>query len=143
MKAKILIVAVCAILVVACSKDKYNTTPKLTFKNVNGDVFPQGANIRFTFEVTDKEGDIQDTMWLEKISYSCGEDGHILSPNRVPDFTTRKDLQADIDINVLYGTDLGGCTGKTDSCYFQFWIKDKEGHVSDTVQSPTLKLLNE
>ncbi len=126
MKAKILIVAVSVLMGIACTKDKFNTTPKLTFKTVNGDNFPQGAPLRFTFEVTDKEGDIQDTMWLEKISYTCGADGYILSPNLVPDFTSRKDLDSNqyrLSI-LLNGTDFGGCTGRTDSCYFRFWIKD-------------------
>ena len=125
----------------ACSKDTYNTTPNLTFKSVNGTIFPQGSQLQFKFDVTDKEGDIQDTMWLEKISYTCGEDGHILSPNTVPNFSARKDLKADIEIDVTYGVDLSGCPNRDDSCYFRFWIKDKGGHVSDTVQSPTIKLL--
>ncbi len=143
MKAKILIVAVSVMMMIACSKDKYETKPKLTFTKVNGESFYQGSNLQFSFEVTDKEGDIQDTMWLEKISYTCGADGYILSGNQVPDFTSRKDLLAEINIDLIYGSDFGGCTGRTDSCYFRFWIKDKAGHVSDTVESPTIKLLNE
>ncbi len=141
MKAKILIVVISMAMATACSKDKYNTTPKLSFKTVNGDVFPIGFPMTFKFEVTDKEGDIQDTMWLEKISYTCGEDGHILSPNLVPDFSSRKDLKADIQIDVTYGSDFGGCPQRDDSCYFRFWIKDKAGNVSDTVNSPVIKLL--
>ena len=81
-------------------------------------------------------------MWFEKISYTCGDDGYFFSPNPVPDFQSRKDLKADISIDVNYGTSgLTHCTGRDDSCYFRFWIKDKAGHVSDTVKSPDLKLL--
>lgn len=141
MKAKILIVVVCLMIMAACSKDTYSSTPKLTFKSVNGQEFPVGSTLQFKFEVTDKEGDIQDTMWLEKNSFACGADGYLLSPNTVPNFTSSKDLKAELDINVTYGTDFGGCTNRDDSCYFRFWIKDKAGHVSDTVQSPTIKLL--
>ncbi len=127
----------------ACSKDTYSSTPKLTFKSVNGTVFPQQSNIDFKLEVTDKEGDIQDTMWFEKNSYTCGADGYILSGNMVPNFTSRKDLKAEIDLNLQLGGTLSSCIGRDDSCYFRFWIKDKAGHVSDTVQSPTIKLLKD
>lgn len=126
----------------ACSKDNYTSTPKLTFKSVNGTVFPQSANIDFKLEVTDKEGDIQDTMWFEKNSFSCGADGYILSPNRVPNFTSRKDLKAEINVNLFIGAGgIPSCSDRDDSCYFRFWIKDKAGHTSDTVQSPTIKIL--
>ena len=153
MKAKVLIVSLSLVILAACSKDKYNTIPALTFKSVNGTEFPQGSVIQFKLQVTDKEGDINgqsgsdpaqfDTVWLEKNSFTCGVDGYNLSPNLVPDFATRKNLKADIDITITYGVDIGGCQSKDDSCYFRFWIHDRAGHTSDTVTSPTIKLLKD
>ena len=62
-----------------CSKDKYTTKPKLELNSVNGSEFPNQSLLSFKFTVTDKEGDIQDTMWIQKISYSCSDTGNFLA----------------------------------------------------------------
>lgn len=152
MKAKVLIVTVCLVIMIACSKDNYNTVPTLTFKSVNGTQFNLGENISFKFEVTDKEGDVNsasqsnpplfDTIWIEKNSYTCKADGYSLIPGVVPDFQGRRDLKAEFTITLNYFSDISNnCTLRDDSSYFRFWIHDRAGHVSDTVRSPDIKLL--
>ena len=136
-------------LIAACSKDKYTTKPILDLKSVNGSEFPNQSLLSFKFIVTDKEGDIQDTMWIQKISYACSDIGNFLAPFKVPDFTSSKNLKVELDVNYLYGISTGqyppvyGCVQRDDSCYFKFWLKDKAGNVSDTVTSPTIKLLKD
>jgi len=144
----IAIIAVC-VLMATCSKDKYTTKPQLELKSINGEAFPRGSDLSFKFNVTDKEGDIQDTMWVQKISYTCGSDGSFLSSYLVPDFTSTKNLKVELDVNYSYGSLSGtypiisGCEQRDDSCYFKFWLKDKAGNVSDTVTSSVIKLLKD
>ncbi len=151
MKVKYFIAAMvlCVLMAVACSKDKYTTKPHLELQSLNGSNFPRGSNLNFKFNVTDKEGDIQDTMWVQKISFSCGDISNFLSPYQVPDFTGNKNLKVELDINYSYGNlsgaypILSGCEQRDDSCFFKFWLKDKAGNVSDTVSSATIKLLKD
>ena len=149
MKVKYLAATIIVCVLAACSKDKYTTKPQLGLTSLNGDVFPRGTDLNFKFNVTDKEGDIQDTMWVQKISFSCSDVGSYLFPYKVPDFTGTKNLKVELDINYSYGSlsssyvPIFGCEQRDDSCYFKFWLKDKAGNVSDTVTSATIKLLKD
>jgi hypothetical protein len=150
MKLSYLIVTVLfCVLMAACTKDKYTTSPKLELKSINGDAFPNQALLSFKFDVTDKEGDIQDTMWVQKISLTC-PDQNLGWPGayKIPDFTAGKNLKAELDVNYCYNCSvssypiISGCQQRDDSCYFKFWMKDKAGNLSDTVTTATIKLLN-
>ena len=156
MKAKLLIVLAIGVLIAACSKDKYETKPTLRFVSMNGNVFPQPSDLSFKLEVTDKEGDLgyegengggADTIWIQKISLTCPSSAtNFLSPYTIPPFTHVKHLKAGVDINFSYVSQsqypiISGCELQDDSCYLKFWIKDHAGNVSDTISSPTFKLL--
>ncbi len=67
MKIKILVTLLLVVFVVACNKNNYNTTPTLRLKSVGNKVVPFGGFLRVEFEVTDKEGDISDTLYFKKI----------------------------------------------------------------------------
>ena len=68
MKAKILILTAIIVTIFACNKDTYTTKPQLTFKSVNGKVFTGAAAIIFSLEFTDAEGDISDSIWVQKVT---------------------------------------------------------------------------
>ena len=145
-------VATC-MLMAACSKDKYTTKPQLELKSVNGSGFITGSNINFKFIVTDKEGDIQDSIWIQKISLVCTGDSNLTQPTPylLPSITTSKNLKIELDVNYTYGSNNAGgyvpidrCSPqRDDSLYFRFWLRDNAGHVSDTVTSPTITLLKD
>ena len=149
MRAKVLIALFILGAVAACNKDKFTTEPKLTFKSVNGEIFGQGAQVRFVIGATDKEGDIKDTLWVQRRSFKCPEfvsDSGVAYPLS-PDLVKKNNL--DFEFEVAYNYDVSiapilvGCSGKDDSCYFRFWIKDDANHTSDTVVSPTIVLLDQ
>jgi hypothetical protein len=145
-KAKLFILGLMAIGIAACSKDQYTTKPQISFKSVNSTTFAKPSLLNFKVEFTDKEGDIQDTLWIQKLSFKCA-DGNFVAPYPVPSFPATKDLKGEFDISFVYGlADAGypavpGCSQRDDSCYFKFWLKDKANHVSDTISSPILILL--
>ncbi len=154
MKTKLWIVAVIVTgIVIACSKDLYTTSPQLVFESVNGNRIPSGSYFTFKLQATDKEGDIQDTIWVAKISYDSTVCGNDTIPYQMPSFTPSGDLKAEIDITYAYNfidnstPEWVGCTsengGINDSCYFKFWIHDNAFHTSDTVRSPDIVLLGQ
>lgn len=143
MKAKLLIFSAIILGITACKKDTYTTRPQLTFKSVNGKTFGSNSAIIFSIEFTDKEGDLQDSIWVEKITRvnGCASFG---DRAKIPNFTATSNLKGVFEIGYSTGfvpgsnyTVLPSCS-KTDTCYFRFWTRDKAKNVSDTVVSPDI-----
>jgi len=156
MKLKLFAIFLIMFGLVTCSKDTYDTKPTLKFESVNATVFPQPSVIIFKLQCTDKEGDVVDTIWVKRVSKlePCMYlDSAIGFP--IPDFNPSKNVKADFDFTYNYpvdvtgngGATMPGCTNGsaslTDTCYFEFWMHDQAQHVSDTVQSPEIVLLNQ
>lgn len=138
----ITIIAIFALVLFGCEKDKFTTKPQLTYKSVNSTVFEKNQIVRFTLEFTDLEGDL-DSLFYKEINPKCEasvvEEGLLL-----PDFPATKNQKGEIFVSLKYLED-GGYTdilsprcGFNDTCYFQFYIKDKKNNVSDTVNSETI-----
>jgi hypothetical protein len=150
MKAKILILLVLAVIFNSCNKDKYQDKPQLTLKSVNTSVVNVGSVLTFDIEVTDKQGDIQDTIWWAKISSSCPAN-NLTSPVVVPSAVpATKNFKATFDMSfVNHGTNLPniepsavGCRTKNDTCTFKFWMKDLANNKSDTLTSPIIVIIH-
>ncbi len=147
MSTKILITLIAFCFLVACSKeDKYTTKPQLKYKSVNTRVLNRNQTLTFTLEVTDAEGDIQDSIWVQEVPRNCPEGG-FTSPYKMPDFTAVKDLKGEINICYSYGLNQGcpviqpTCQNKNDSATFKFWIQDKAKNTSDTISSEEVVII--
>lgn len=148
MKTKILLTLLVVTFLAACKKDKYQTKPQLTFKGVNSNVIPQRGIVTFTLEVTDAEGDIQDTLFVEKVVPNCAA-SYFKAGYKVPNFNAVNNLKAEIDVTYVLNFNNGEnaqlpgpqCP-RNDTATFRFWIKDKAKNVSDTVstKSPVILL---
>ncbi len=139
MKTKILLYILVLGSIAGCDKDKYTTKPQLKYKDVNTRVLNRNQFLRFNLEVTNAEGDIQDSIFIQKVSPRCA--GFTVK-YKIPDFTGTKNLKADLEICYGYGNGLGcpiiqpQCfNGRNDTSTFRFWVKDKGNNVSDTVIS--------
>ncbi len=138
------------IIAVACNKDKFVTKPTLTFKSINATRFIQGNEILMNVNVTDKEGDIQDTLFIYKLSRRCQRDT-ITFKIQMPTFPSNKNLEATIQANFTYnllnarypflGRSSKCGVNENDSCTFKFILKDKAGNRSDSVVSPEIVLV--
>lgn len=71
MRTKLLILLTITCFFYGCKKDEFNTKPTLAFGEVNSRELRQGNLLIFSLNFTDKEGDIQDTLWVQKISKTC------------------------------------------------------------------------
>ena len=96
MKIKLLAVFLIMLGYITCSKDTYNTTPTLKFESVNANVFPQPSVVRFSLQCTDKEGDVVDTIWVQRIS-KVGNCDYLsrIDSFRIPNFNPPKNVKAD------------------------------------------------
>jgi hypothetical protein len=148
MKTKILLTLLVVSILGGCNKDKYETKPQLKFKKVNSKSFRQGDQITFTLEVTDAEGDVQDSIFVQKRTRNCSQ-STFTERYLMPQFVPGKNFKADIDISFFYNVNdrtfpqFQGpqCVGRNDSSIVRFWIKDKAKNVSDTVSSDEFVLL--
>src|SRR6266700_3167871 len=141
MKLHTLIGLVTAAMVFAtCGKSKFSSTPILTFKKVSTTLVPSNGSVLFTFEFTDAEGDISDSIGIKKISSSCAQAGYIdTAKYQFPSIPQSDDTKGTLTINLTYPNlkptrCFGGDT--IEQATFRFWIKDKAGHISDTADAP-------
>ena len=69
MNTKILVSAVVAMLIVviACSKNTYNTKPTLKVKTLSSIEVNNGDVLTVQLQVTDKEGDVTDTLFMRRV----------------------------------------------------------------------------
>ena len=139
MRNTILIVLI-SLLIVSCNKNKFTVIPQLKFKSVNTSKLYNGQVIVFKLSFTDGDGDLSDSMYVEKVSPNCPA-GSFQQKYPLPVFPSVKDSQGDLDISFSYGVVQGypplsgPMCGVNDTCYFRFMLKDKAQHTSDTVNS--------
>lgn len=137
-------------IVMGCDKTTFTTKPQISFKNISNTTLSATNPILF-FEIrfTDKEGDVQDTLWVQKISKVCPNSPGVqfISKNKVPDFTSVPNQEGVLEIGFAYNANIGnypvitGCGNRNDTATFKFWLRDKAKNVSDTLVSPPIILL--
>lgn len=143
------IIVIAFILFIGCNKDKYQTKPQLFIKGINKTSFVIGENIKIELEFTDAEGDVQDTLWVQRTSKICpGTIGvNFTSPSAIPNFSSTRNQKGYFEINYMYGRlsdvmpTINGCSNRNDTSFFKFWMKDKAGNRSDTVTTTNIALL--
>lgn len=146
--AKILLIGLCLVILWACNKDTYTTKPQISFKSISSTNLKAGDLLLFQIKFTDKEGDIQDTLWVQKISKACPNSPGVqfIAPNKVPDFTPTPNLDGILELGFAYNANvqgypvIGGCSNKNDTATFKFWLRDRAKNISDTLVTPPIIL---
>lgn len=131
------------LLLLGCSKDKYQTTPSLEIKSISPNPVPLNAPLTIDLEYTDKEGDIGDTIYVKKIrinqkKLATVRDSFYLNfPGDVPN-KDKGTIRLTLDYNsyVISANNPGTPPNAVpDSLIFRIAIMDKAKNVSDTVES--------
>ena len=148
MKAKILIVSIITTLLAACNKDQFTTKPQIEFESFNTDVVPSPGQLIITLKYTDKEGDIQDTIYVERRAINCATDtlrAFYTLPANVPEV---KNAEGKIVISYSHFPDFTfpdigepTCGNGNDTCIYRFALSDKAGNTSDTISSPPVVII--
>jgi len=139
MKKGVLLGLTVLLLSAACNKDKFESKPSLKLKDMNGNVIPIKATWVVRFDYTDKEGDIDDTLFM--IRQRLNIRGSITMPALkfpVPTFPhqTKGEIKADLDYDrhLTVGLNPVGNSPnfETDTMMYKFVLKDKANNTSDT-----------
>lgn len=141
-----IIISICLIIFTSgCKKESYNTKPSLTFVNVSSTQLVSGQNLVFTMEFTDAEGDIGDSIMVQKVNINC--DKGFIDAYKIPPFPTQKNLKGELTVTFSYNSNpvypplTLQCDGQNDSAYFKFVLRDKANNSSDTVTSPLVVIV--
>ncbi len=143
---KLLLIGFACVLALACSKDKYQTKPQITIKSLNTSVVPIGGNLDVTLSYTDKQGDVDDSVFVQKIRLNSRVVATIRDSfgYSIPAFP--ENPKGEIEINMDYETVKSAINPpiipgsnpvayESDTLIFKFAVKDKGGNVSDTVST--------
>jgi hypothetical protein len=135
MTTKILLAAMMIGILFACSKNTYNTKPTLKIKSISKNVVEVGESLIVQLEVTDKEGDVTDTLYFQKVRINQRKTFTIRDTLyfQIPDAPSSSDgiIQLDLDYNnYLVSAET---PTQNDTLLFRFALKDKADNVSDTV----------
>ena len=143
MRYTIIIIIIVGFIFSGCKKETFSTTPTLTYKSVNTTQLLPDQVIEFKLSFTDAEGDVLDTVYVEKVSFNCAA-SNFSDRYRMPIFPTTKNVNSEILVSYANGINVPGYItvasrcNFNDSCYFRFMLKDRAGNKSDTVKSETI-----
>jgi len=145
MRHAVLFTILLCVIFTSCNKDKFNSTPSLKFKSVSSTVLPPGQLIQFTLSFTDAEGDLSDSIFIQKTEPTCAL-SNVPFYQIIPTFPTSKNEKGDIVVtfgnnaSTSYPNISAQCQ-RNDTAVFRFAIKDKANHLSDTVSSPPIIII--
>ena len=134
--------------IVACSKDKVESQPHLKFKDFNSDVVAQNGFLRVTLDFTDQEGDLDSVFVTRQRLNKRGPSYFAFYYGQTPEFgkQNRGELQLDFYVaqDLIFGLPAITIPGtnpvqyEPDTLQLRFYLKDKEGHTSDTAVAKPL-----
>ncbi len=134
------------VFLAGCKKDPAGPKIGFTLKSVNGTSFTLNEAVVFKFDFTPKT-EKADTLFVVRRFYTCA---FIPKPDTLtlefPEFPNNG--KAELEYSFVLGqggffNDMcynGSAVRRTDSLNYVFWVKDKEGNISDTVVSPKIIL---
>jgi hypothetical protein len=139
MNTKIWLAIFALCILFACSKNTYNTKPTIKIKSISGNFFGFGQGLNMELEVTDKEGDVTDSLYIRKVRVNKRITETLKGRDtlrfKIPDAPNASD--GIVAVSLDYNNHL--VTARTpienDSIIFKIALKDKARNVSDTITS--------
>lgn len=138
-----------ALALSACDKDKVETKPHVTFKSFDKDVVQQNdQTLRVTLEFTDQEGDL-DSVFITRQRLNRRGPSYLDFPYAgIPQFGNQSRGELFVTLPVqeklvfnLTPLRIPGSNPERyepDTLQLRFYVKDKEGNVSDTASAKQL-----
>lgn len=134
-----------ACLLVSCSKDKFQTTPRIEVKDYNSKTIPRNGSLVIRLNYFDKEGDLgKGTMYLlrqrlNKIPPTPANDRPDELSYVIPEFNDRDKGELRITLNEI--DFLSESVTQNDTMVFKVAVTDREGHTSDTLVTDQIVVL--
>lgn len=129
------------ILLSSCSKDKFGSRPNIKMKSVNTTQLNAGEVLQFVISFTDSEGDISNSIYVQKIEPHCSL-SNFQQEYALPTIPPTKNMDGELIVTFGYNkppyVQIGPRCAQNDTAVFRFALKDKAGNVSDTISSPSI-----
>lgn len=142
---KVFLISAVFVLLLACSKDKFQTKPQISIKAYSTKELAIGQTMDITFTYTDKEGDLGDgkfIYYVKRQNIKPADNGAVY-PDSVVN-TISPDLpnidKGDINLHFSY-FDLKLSNVESDSVLIKFQVVDRAGNRSDTITSDKLVIV--
>ena len=128
-------------LLAACSKDKFQTKPTISVKDINNtEVNAPDGTLRITLECTDKEGDegngqltyVRVRTNTTPIPDPTNNDKADTAFAMVPDFPTKDKVEMTLDIPYSF---LDEDPTRNDTMFFKLTLRDRGNNQSDTIST--------
>jgi len=139
------IYALCSIILIvcvltACHKDKFQTKPTISVREINSPDVPIGGTLRITLECTDKEGDegngeltyIRVRTNSTPIPDPGNNDKADTAIAAVPDFPSKDKVEMTLDIPYSF---LDEDPTRNDTMFFKLTLRDRGNNQSDTIST--------
>jgi len=128
------------LITAACHKDKFQTKPTISVKDINNTDIPPGGTLRITLECTDKEGDegqglmtyIRVRTNSTSIPDPTNNDKADTAFATVPDFPTKDKVEMTLDIPYSF---LDEDPNLNDTMFFKLTLRDRGNNQSDTIST--------
>jgi hypothetical protein len=146
MKFLLFIITASVIVIVACNKDKFTTTPQVEIKSISPETVFSGNLIKVKGKYTDQEGNLDSVLVVYK-----WYNGTLVTRNDTFRYSfdgldlPSKTRQADIELNFEYNTfntDLAKLSGvsKDTTATLGLILKDKDSLRSNYAESAAIRL---
>lgn len=133
----------------ACSKDKFKTIPQVEITSFGPEEVRKGGLIRLNATVTDKEGDLQDSVIFYRKVFTLS--GLIVSQDsairaNLENLGVPKNQEVELQLEMIYGESnqdyptQNGNNSVDRKLAVGVYIKDKAGNRSEYVESDTIVL---
>ncbi|MBU6158770.1 MAG: hypothetical protein KGP35_07045 [Bacteroidetes bacterium] len=148
MKAKLLLLLIACCVSFSCKKDKFESKPALVLKDIKTYLLSSGINqgsaVEIEMEVNDKEGDVNDSIYIQKIdaaSIPCPDNSILSNLNyKIPSYPSGDTRSVIFRLKFAtfqasgYGLISGPqCSPRKDTSLFKIWVSDRKGNTSDTL----------
>lgn len=133
-----------------CKKDKFTTTPQIKFVSLSPNFVQSNITSiqreqapKLTFKITDAEGDFGSSDVADSSMIYVK---HLLTNSidsfKFPDLSraTKKDFEAEVTINLFDALECyspGPPRPRTDTVYYEFYVKDSKKNISNVVKTET------
>ena len=142
---KLLIAALALTVMIACSKDKFQTKPQISVKDYSSREIGQDGVLEIRLNYTDKEGDVgQGEFFGERIRTNLrplgGADNNLADTLIYP-IPEMPNIDKGVLIMTLNYGFLKESQVENDTLVFKIAVKDRAGNASDTLTTDKIVIL--
>lgn len=133
-------------VLVACDKDDFETKPKIEITSTSANVVPRNSDLRIDLRVTDKEGDVDDSVVVvrERLNERAADPRSRELRYKIPEFPDNNTVDMEVILDNSTALTLAspaipipGSQGEfePDTLSLKFVVIDRAKNVSDTVSA--------